>query len=120
MTSFDEIPPSLRFYAGGDYSVRGYGNKALGPTDELGNVIGGKYLVTGSIEVEARVYKNWSLAAFMDAGNAMDDLSADLAEGVGGGIRYQLPFGQLRLDIASAISEEGRPLRLHFTVGGEL
>ncbi len=117
---FAEIPPSLRFYAGGDHSVRGYANKSLGPTDELGNVIGGKYLVSGSIELEAKVYEQWSLAAFMDVGNAMDDISSDLAEGVGAGIRYQLPFGQVRLDVARAISEDGNPFRLHFTVGSEL
>ncbi len=117
---FEEIPPSLRFYAGGDHSVRGYANKSLGPMDELGNVIGGKYLVSCSLELEANVYKQWSFAAFMDAGNAMDDISSDLAEGVGCGIRYQLPFGQVRLDVARAISEDGSPFRLHFTVGSEL
>ncbi len=117
---FEIIPPSLRYYAGGDYSVRGYANRSLGTTDGLGIITGGKYLVTGSIELEARLHNQWSIAAFMDAGNAMNDISSNLAKGVGGGIRYQLPFGQLRLDVARAISEDDAPYRLHFTVGSEL
>ncbi len=118
--SIDDLPPSLRFYAGGDQSVRGYGYKELGPEDSSGTVIGGKYLVFGSIEAEQVVTGNWSLAAFVDSGNAVNDLTTDLKEGVGIGVRYRLPFGQVRIDVASAISEDGNPLRLHLMVGGDL
>ncbi len=118
--SIDDLPPSLRFYAGGDQSVRGYGYKTLGPEDSSGAVVGGKYLIFGSIEAEKVVSGNWSMAAFFDSGNAVDKLTDDLMEGVGIGVRYRLPFGQVRVDLASAISEDGNPLRLHVTVGGDL
>ncbi|SHO48801.1 autotransporter assembly complex protein TamA [Desulfopila aestuarii] len=118
--SIDNIPPSLRFYAGGDQSVRGYAYRELGTKDASGAVVGGRYLVVGSGEIEKSIADNWSLAAFWDVGNAMDDLSIDLKNGVGGGFRYRLPFGQVRVDIASAISEEGSPFRLHLTVGADL
>ena len=49
----DEIPPSLRFFAGGDQSVRGYAYQSLGPKDMLGNVVGGKHLLTGSVALLA-------------------------------------------------------------------
>lgn len=118
--SIDDIPPSLRFYAGGDQSIRGYGYRELGTEDESGAVIGGRYLVVGSAEVEKNISENWSLAAFWDVGNAVDDLSLDFKQGVGGGFRYRLPFGQIRLDVASAITEEGNPFRIHFNVGADL
>src|SRR6185503_12442468 len=42
---FRELPASLRFFAGGANSVRGYGFNTLGPRDENGDVIGGPYLL---------------------------------------------------------------------------
>lgn len=117
--TIDALPPSLRFYTGGDNSLRGYGYKSIGNRDIAGANIGGRYLVVGSIEAERRVYNQWSLAAFWDVGTATDDLSLNFFQGVGGGVRFRLPFGQIRLDVASAISEDGNPLRLHFMVGGD-
>lgn len=118
--TIDSLPPSLRFYTGGDTSIRGYRYKSLGTRDPSGAVIGGRYLVVGSIELERIVYKNWSLAAFWDGGTATDDLSLNFFQGVGGGIRFRLPFGQIRFDVASAITEEDTPFRIHLTVGGDL
>jgi len=118
--SIDSLPPSLRFYTGGDNSIRGYKYKSIGTEDSAGKVIGGRYLVVGSIELERIITEYWSLAAFWDAGTATDDLSLDFSQGVGGGIRFRLPFGQIRLDMASAITEDGNPLRVHLNVGGDL
>ncbi len=118
--SIDALPPSLRFYTGGDATVRGYGYKSIGPEDSSGTVIGGRYLVVGSVELERVVAGNWSLASFWDVGTATNDLSLDFSQGVGAGVRFRLPFGQVRLDLASAITEDGSPLRVHLTVGGDL
>ncbi len=116
----DSLPPTLRFYAGGDQSVRGYDYKELGPLDNEGNVIGGRYLIVFSGEIERLINKSWSIAAFLDTGNAMDDLDVELKQGVGGGVRYRLPFGQIRLDIASALADANNSFRIHLTVGGDL
>lgn len=118
--SIDSLPPSLRFYTGGDNTIRGYSYKSLGTKDSSGAVIGGRYLVVGSIELERVVAENWSLATFWDAGTATDDLSLEFSQGVGAGVRFRLPFGQIRLDLASGLSEDGSPLRIHLTVGGDL
>lgn len=117
--SIDDLPPSLRFYAGGDKSVRGFGFRELATEDSSGTVIGGRYLLFGSVELEKRIYKNWRAALFYDAGKGLDAFSEELGQGVGVGVRYQLPFGQIRLDVASAVSEDDNPLRLHFTIGGD-
>lgn len=118
--SIDSLPPSLRFYTGGDTSIRGYRYKSIGTRDSAGAVIGGRYLVVGSVEIERIVYKDWSLAAFWDGGTATDDLSLNFFQGVGGGIRFRLPFGQIRFDVASAVTEDDTPFRVHLTVGGDL
>ena len=120
MDSIDDLPPSLRFYAGGDQSVRGYAYKELGPTDSSGVVVGGQYLFVNSIELERKLFSIWSLAAFYDVGNAFDDLDTDLKQGAGVGVRMNLPFGQVRIDVASALSEEGYPWRVHLSLGADL
>jgi translocation and assembly module TamA len=118
--SIDDLPPSLRFYTGGDNSIRGYSYRSIGTKDSSGAVIGGRYLVVGSVELERIVAANFSLATFWDVGTATDDLALDFSQGVGGGVRYRLPFGQIKLDVASAITEDGNPIRIHLTVGGDL
>lgn len=118
---FHDLPPSIRFFAGGDRSVRGYDYQELGPTDENGLVIGGKYLLVGSLEYEHRILETkWSLAAFYDIGNAFDGFSEPLKEGAGLGVRWRSPIGLVRVDIAAALSEPNYPLRLHIRIGPDL
>ncbi|MDO9041782.1 MAG: autotransporter assembly complex family protein [Desulfocapsaceae bacterium] len=118
--SIDELPPSLRFYAGGDQSVRGYAYKSIGPTDTSGTVIGGRYLMVGSMEVERKIDDMWSVAAFYDTGQAMDSIDVNLKKSVGIGGRLTLPFGQVRLDIAMPLLEEENSFRLHLNIGADL
>lgn len=118
--SIDSLPPSLRYYTGGDSTIRGYAYKSIGTKDSSGTVIGGRYLVVQSIEMERIINQYWSVAGFWDGGTATDDLSLDYYQGAGAGIRFRLPFGQIRLDMASAITEDGTPFRVHLTVGGDL
>lgn len=116
--SVDQLPASLRFYAGGDNSVRGYDYQSLGPTGSDGDVIGGRYLLTGSVEVDYRLRDKWRLAAFVDTGNAFDDRDLDLVTGAGVGVRWQSPVGPVRLDLALPLDADG--WQLHFTLGPDL
>ena len=43
-------------------SVRGYKYQTLGPTDDSGNNTGGRYLLTGSAEVDYLFWKKWGLS----------------------------------------------------------
>ncbi|MCW8918885.1 MAG: autotransporter assembly complex protein TamA [Gammaproteobacteria bacterium] len=117
---FEQLPPSIRFFAGGDYSVRGYAYKSLGPADSAGNIVGGRYLLVGSAEYEIGLGEKWSGALFVDAGDAFDEGDTLLARGVGFGLRRKLPIGWLRVDLARAISLDGQPWRLHLTIGPDL
>lgn len=118
--SFDRVPPSLRFFAGGDQSVRGYDFRTLSPTNEVGDRIGGRYLVAGSLEYQYEFIESWRAAVFVDHGNAVDSLSDPLETSLGLGIRWVSPIGPIRLDVARSISDADQGIRIHFAMGPEL
>jgi translocation and assembly module TamA len=115
-----DLPASQRFLAGGDQSIRGYDYESLGPVNDEGEVIGGKYLLVGSIELEQDIRANVALAVFFDAGNAFDEEDFDVMRGSGFGLRWRTPVGPVRIDLAQALDEDGTPWRLHLTVGPDL
>lgn len=116
----DELPASLRFFAGGDQSVRGFGYETLGPENERGEVTGGRQLLTGSVEVDFGVSDDWRVAAFADAGNAFDDFKEPLRRSVGIGVRRITPIGPIRVDLAHPLSGSDDSVRLHVTLGPDL
>ncbi|TDF86373.1 autotransporter assembly complex family protein [Pseudomonas sp. H9] len=114
------IPPSLRFFAGGDQSVRGYDYQSLSPENSDGDRIGGRYLVAGSVEYQYELIEKWRVATFVDQGNSFNNLEfPSLKTGVGIGVRWVSPVGPLRLDLAHALDDDGG-IRLHFSMGPEL
>jgi translocation and assembly module TamA len=117
-----KLPASVRYFAGGDNSVRGYEYESLGPTDDEGNVVGGSYLLTGSVEIDRRVWRNWSAAAFFDSGNAFDEFTnLRVKSSVGAGIRWYSPLGPVRADIAFPLDKDAPDdWRLHVTLGPDL
>ncbi|MDG4594467.1 MAG: autotransporter assembly complex protein TamA [Candidatus Contendobacter sp.] len=118
---FENLPTSLRFFTGGDASVRGYAYNSIGPTDDEGTVIGGKNLLVGSVEYEHRVWDGWSLAAFVDSGDAFDGATPDMKTGVGLGLRWRSPVGPVRIDLASGLDRPpGDTFRFSFSIGPDL
>jgi translocation and assembly module TamA len=117
---FDQLPTSFRFYTGGGQSVRGYAFQSLGPTDADGQVVGASKLLTGSIEFEHSFNPKWGGAVFYDIGNAIDNFDDDLERGAGFGLRWRSPVGPVRIDLASAISRDDKPWRLHINIGPDL
>ena len=113
-----EVPPSLRFFAGGDKSVRGYAYESIGPTDANGDVTGGKNLLVASAELERAIRENWGVALFYDAGNAFNDFNRlDLRQGAGVGVRWYTPVGPVKVDLARQIGEADPAFRLHVSIG---
>lgn len=117
---FADLPPTVRFFAGGDQSVRGFAYRSLGPRDQAGNVIGGEMLIVLSAEMELRFLENWGGALFYDTGNALDSPSFSWEQGAGLGLRWRSPIGLIRLDGALAVSRSGPPFRAHITIGPDL
>lgn len=118
--NLDKLPASQRFFAGGDNSVRGYAYEELGPKNDLGEVIGGKHLVVGSVELEHKLAGNWSAAAFYDIGNAINSFGDELAAGAGVGLRWNSPVGPIRVDFAWALDKPSDRFRLHVVIGPDL
>lgn len=117
---FDSLPPSLRFFAGGDRSVRGYSYESLAPRDEEGRLIGGQQLFTASLELQRRVTGDWWGAAFVDTGDAFGDWWPEtLNTGAGLGVRWISPVGPIRFDIAHPFDDEENSWRIHFAIGPE-
>lgn len=111
----DGIPESLLFRTGGDSTVRGYSFQSIG-VEEGDAIVGGRYYTLGSMEYTRWIADAWGLAAFVDAGDAVDrpeDVS--LAFGYGVGVRVRSPIGPFRLDFA--YGERTEEFRIHFSVG---
>lgn len=112
------IPDTLLFRAGGDDSVRGYAYRSLG-IDKDGAVVGGRSVVTGSVELAHPLTRRMpSLlgAVFVDAGDAAErfgNLRANVGYGLG--VRWLSPVGSLRLD--AAYGSKVQRWRMHFSVG---
>ncbi|RUO57312.1 autotransporter assembly complex protein TamA [Pseudidiomarina insulisalsae] len=119
-SDFSQIPPSLRFFAGGDHSVRGYAYQQLGPENSEGVVTGGRYLGVLSAEFDYLVAPKWRVALFTDVGNSGMEWSMPWRQTLGAGVRWLSPIGPVRLDVAQAVDEPGRPWRIHLTIGPDL
>lgn len=118
--NFDEMPKSLRFFAGGQNSVRGYSFESLGETDADGDVLGGKQLFTASFEYEYPVFDKISAAAFIDTGNAFNDWGDyTLNYGFGLGARYKSPLGPIRVDVAVP-EDDSSDIHFYFSLGPDL
>ena len=110
----------MRFFAGGDDSIRGFGFETLGPTDDEGDVIGGNNLLVASVEYERHLKGNFYGALFVDAGNAFDDDDFSAEVGAGFGIKWLSPVGPLRLYLGYPVSDSDRSARIHIRLGADL
>ncbi len=114
------IPPSLRFFAGGAQSVRGYDYQDLSPKNSDNDRIGGRFMLVGSAEYQYSLTDKWRIAAFTDRGNAFNSLTgASLKSSVGFGVRWVSPVGPIRADIAQPLNGNGG-IHFHFSMGPEL
>ncbi len=117
---FNNVPYKLRFFAGGDQSLRGYDYNSLSPL-ENGYLTGGQILAVGSAEYNYEFKPGFRGALFTDVGNAYDEkFETETKVGVGVGIRWASPVGVVRVDVAAGVTEEDIPVRLHFFIGSPL
>ncbi|HJU40510.1 MAG TPA: autotransporter assembly complex family protein [Tahibacter sp.] len=140
-SDFDQLPPDLRFFAGGDRSIRGFGYQTVGPLEvvprtpplaPVGVVIGGKNLLVASAEYEYYFTRNWGAAAFVDAGDAFSGTDYNLKIGAGLGVRWRSPVGMVRFDLGYPVKKEpkeqaalapnvlDRGLQIHLVIGPDL
>jgi translocation and assembly module TamA len=140
VSRFSQLPAVMRFFAGGDNSVRGFAYNELSPTqtvckkDAQGNPIinatgqcdsqsvkvGGKDLITGTVEVIRDLPRNFGVATFFDYGNAFNRWGDPLEYSVGVGFRVRLPVVTLGIDVAEPLSRPGASPRLHINFSPKL
>jgi translocation and assembly module TamA len=138
---FDKLPPELRFFAGGDRSIRGYGYQTIGPPlpDDLVPeaiarcaadrnrdcqtlIIGGRFLAVASAEYEYYFKPNWGIATFVDTGDAFSTVNDYRQKiGVGIGARWRSPVGMVRVDLGVPVHDDmNHGVELHIVIGPDL
>ncbi|MEO7326211.1 MAG: autotransporter assembly complex family protein [Dokdonella sp.] len=139
---FEKLPPELRFFAGGDRSIRGYSFQTIGaplPDDQIAQaqarcaafpkrtcqtlVIGGKNLAVASAEYEYYFKPNWGIATFIDTGDAFSSFGDYRQKiGTGFGLRWRSPVGMVRADLGFPVnkSETDSTVELHIVIGPDL
>lgn len=119
---FSDIPVSMRFFVGGDSSVRGYSFNSRGPRNSDGDVVGGDSKLVGSVELEYSLNDNWGLAVFYDTGSAFNKVTEDIKyiHGAGVGVRRYTLIGPIKLDLAARVGDSNNSLRVHLSVGFDI
>lgn len=104
----ENIPATRRFYSGGGGSVRGYEFQSVGPLDGATDPLGGRSVLEFGAELRFRVYGDFGVVPFVDAGTVGDDPYPDLGDellwAAGLGLRYYTTIGPARFDLAFPIN----------------
>ena len=113
--SRDGVPSQNLYRAGGAQSVRGYSYQSIG-IRRGASIIGGRYLMVGSLEYQHPVVPSVAAAVFYDRGGVSDywDEMTTVA-GYGIGARLRTPVGPVNLDVADGQAD--RKVRLHLSIG---
>lgn len=128
---FDEISPSLRFFTGGDQSIRGFAYQSIGSSipnplyvagedEDIALIVGGSRLAVASIEYQYQFHQKWRAALFLDSGSAYREDKLKVVYSIGPGIHYLSPIGAIRLYLGYSLSKDNPSWRIHFNLGAEL
>ena len=99
----DNLPIQYRLFLGGSTTVRSFGLNELSPVSANGDALGGLTAGYANVELRAKVSGKFHVAAFYDVGKVSErswTLDGALGQALGGGLRYHLPIGPLRVDAA--------------------
>ncbi|WP_122466223.1 autotransporter assembly complex protein TamA [Brevundimonas lutea] len=116
------IPSDRLFYSGGGGSVRGYEFQGVGPRLPDNTPRGGLSVFETSVEYRHDIGESFAAVGFLDAGSIGFQETPNLSNmryGAGFGVRYYLPFGPVRADVAFPLNKaEGDPdFQLYISIG---
>jgi translocation and assembly module TamA len=125
-----QLAPSLRFYAGGDQSIRGFAYQSIGSTIPSSSdpdtakevVVGGTRLMVASIEYQYYINQKWRIALFSDGGSVANKGEFEPVYSLGSGLHYLSPVGAVKFDLAYGFDDnnENDKWRVHINLGAEL
>ncbi len=119
----NDFPLFERFYLGGPNSIRSRKFMQISPVDESGTRIGGTSEALLNIEYLIPLGFGIRFATFLDAGNVYGFTKAfdltDIRKAAGVGLRWQSPFGPIRVDWGFNLDRKSgeKPSEFHFSVG---
>ena len=116
------VPSDRLFYSGGGGSVRGYSYQSINPRLPDNTPRGGLSLFETSLEVRHDIGAKFQAVAFLDAGAVGFQETPNfnnMRYGAGVGVRYKLPFGPVRADIAIPLDkrEGDSNFQLYISIG---
>ncbi len=116
------VPSDRLFYSGGGGSVRGYSYQSINPRLPDNRPRGGLSLFETSLEVRRDIGEKFQAVAFVDGGAVGFQETPNFSNmryGAGVGVRYKLPFGPVRADVAFPLNKrEGDPeFQLYISIG---
>lgn len=119
-----KVPPSMRYFAGGDQTLRGFSYKSQSTRNSKDELLGSKYMSCATAEFEFPIgISNSRGAVFLDSAIVTNDYKEDhhLLYGPGIGYRYITPYGIAKIDIAYGIDNhrDKHGVRLHLQFGPE-
>ncbi len=111
----DGVATYEKYYMGGQYSLRGYPERSIGPNtfgdEKYGDIIGNY-----NLEYRISLPKNFGLIGFFDVGYINNEIDLTnknfLKASAGFGLRYYTPIGPIRLDIGFPLMDRGREIYL--------
>ena len=107
-----ELPFYKRYFGGGSGSVRGFGNKTLGPTYPNSKAKGGEISILASANLITPAFffdnnEKMRMSAFVDSGNIFEKSSnidlGDLRMSAGFGFAYLSPIGSIGAFVSTPI-----------------
>jgi outer membrane protein insertion porin family len=140
----DDVPLFDRYFPGGINSIRGFGERSLGPREDVVVVvsdggspngrkkrtyhrpIGGSHqlIINNEILVPLVPALNLKGVVFNDIGNAFTNVEGidlgNLRYSVGAGVRWKSPFGPIRIELGKPLNakKDERTSTIHFSFGG--
>lgn len=110
--SYYDIPVYERFFLGGINSLRAWSYGDIGPKDSYGYVVGGFAYAFANAELLFPISEKYGMRGvlFFDAGNSVNDIGdlevSNFRTDAGAGIRWNSPFGPLRVEIGYNLDKQ--------------
>ena len=114
---FFTVPATIRFYGGGDQSIRGFAFQALSPVDATGVDTGAEQIISTQQEVFTTLNDDWHIAFGVDALRARTSLDTIQAYSANIGAHWRSPVGPIRFYVSRGHSDLENTWRVHLLMG---